>query len=304
MLEICLPGTGAMMPLPNRYLASLLVRREGRLCLVDCGEGTQVAVRAAGWSLARIDTICITHFHADHTAGLPGLLLTMGTCGRTRPVTLMGPKGLALVTGCLRVIAPELPFPLEFQEFDQDTHHTAFQDMSLTAFSLSHIIPCYGYSFTLSRPGQFQPDKARALGIPVGHWGALQRGETVETEQGVFLPAMVLGPERKGLRITYCTDTRPTDAIARHASGADLFICEGTYGEEEKAEKADQHGHMTFLDAARLARQAGAKELLLTHFSPAVEDPEPYLPAARAIFPAASAGRDGLRRVLRFEEEG
>ncbi len=302
MLELCLPGTGAMMPLPGRGLAALLLRREGHVLLVDCGEGTQVAIRKSGFSMARIDAICLTHFHADHVAGLPGLLLTMGTCGRRAPVRLIGPQGLQAVVRCLLVIAPELAFPLEWEEMEGAEYATSFHDLKVTAFALSHVIPCYGYSFFLPRPARFDPAKAQALGIPVAFWKTLQSGQAVDTPKGRFTPGQVTGRPRKGLKVTYCTDTRPIPAIAARAAGADLFLCEGTYPDGTKADKAAEYGHMTFLDAANLARQAQARELLLTHFSPAIDDPNPFLPAARDIFPGTFAGEDNLHRVLRFED--
>lgn len=302
MLEVCFLGTGAMMPLPGRNLAALLVRRKGRLLLIDCGEGTQVAVRQSGWSLARIDAICLTHFHADHVAGLPGLLLTMGTCGRQAPVTILGPAGLEAVVACLRVIAPELAFPLRFEEMGETTHETTFEDVKLTAFALGHVIPCYGYAFSLSRPGKFDVARARALAIPVTHWQALQQGQTVTVDGRAIAPDRVMGAPRKGLKLVYCTDTRALDSIPQHAQGADLLICEGTYGELEKAEKANRHGHMTFAQAAGMATQAQVGQLLLTHFSPAMEDPAAYLPIAQGVFPQTQVATDLSFVTLRFEE--
>ncbi len=301
MLEICLLGTGAMMPMPERRLASLLVRRNGRLLLIDCGEGTQVAVRLSGWSLARIDTICLTHFHADHVAGLPGLLLTMGTSGRTEPVTLIGPPGLAFVLQHLCVIAPRLPYPLWVTELDEPLHALTFHDTRLTCFALDHIMPCYGYAIELDRPGKFLPERAKALGIGVAHWGALQRGERVETPDGTFTPDMVMGPPRKGIKLAYCTDTRPCESIVQHARSADLLICEGTYGEGAKADKAAGYGHMTFTQAATLAKRADARGLLLTHFSPSMPAPETQLDAARSVFGNSDIGQDGMMRALHFE---
>lgn len=302
MLEICLLGTGAMMPLPDRKLAALLLRRNGRLLLIDCGEGTQVAVRESGWSLARIDTICITHFHADHTAGLPGLLLTMGTFGRTEPVTLIGPAGLRTVVRCLQVIAPELPFELRFEEIDGARHDSMFHDVRLTGFALDHIIPCYGYALTLERSGKFDAQRGKALGIPVTHWGALQSGRTVNHEGRVYTPDMVMGAARKGIKLVYCTDTRVTETIVTYAQAADLLVCEGTYAEEDKADQAHQYGHMTFTQAATCARHAGARELLLTHFSPSIRDSEAHIEAARSVFPNAIIGHDLLHKSLSFEE--
>jgi len=302
MLEAHFLGTGAMMPLPARRLASLLVRRNGRLLLIDCGEGTQVAIRESGWSMAKIDQIAITHFHADHIAGLPGLLLTMGTLGRAEPVELIGPKGLELVVTYLRVIAPMLPYELRFTEVDGPERSLAFADARLTLFALEHVLPCYGCAIELDRAGRFDPARAKAERIPVGLWRRLQSGETVEADGRVYAPDMVLGPPRKGLKLVYCTDTRPADAVAQYGAGADLMILEGTYAEDDKAEKAAQFGHMTFAGAAALAERAGAKELLLTHFSPAVDDPAPFLDIPRRVFPNTSLARDGLRRVLAFPD--
>jgi len=302
MLEICFLGTGAMMPLPDRKLAALLLRRGGRLLLLDCGEGTQVAVRQCGWSLARIDMICFTHFHADHIAGLPGLLLTMGACDRTEPITLVGPPGLESVVGCLRVIAPELPYELRFQELTARENGFSFCDIQVTGFRLDHLLPCYGFALSLARPGRFDPNRAKALGLPVEHWRTLQNGQTVIIEGETYTPDQVLGPARKGIKLAYCTDTRATAAIVRYGRDADLLICEGTYGEDEKAQKAAQHGHMTFSQAAALAERAGARELLLTHFSPSIRDPQEHIEVARAVFPNATAAHDLLCRTLLFED--
>ncbi len=303
MIELCLLGTAAMMPLPERRLAALLIRRNGRLLLIDCGEGPQVAVRQSGWSLARIDTICITHFHADHIAGLPGLLLTMGTAGRKKPVTLIGPKGLFPVVQCLRVIAPELPYPLWFEELDGPSHQTAFQDTLLSCFLLDHIIPCYGYSLALNRQGRFRRGEAEALGIPPALWGTLQQGKPVNVGERIFTPDQVLSPPRPGIKLAYCTDTRPVESIPLHGADADLLILEGTYADEGRADKARQYGHMTFAQAATQAKAAGAKELLLTHFSPTIIDMEAALATARGIFTDTYAGEDGMKRTLLFPEE-
>lgn len=302
MLEVHFLGTGAMMPLPGRRLASVLIRRNGRLMLIDCGEGTQVAIRESGWSMARIDMICITHFHADHIAGLPGLLLTMGTSGRVEPVQLIGPEGLEAVVSGLRVIAPELPFELRLTEARGPEYRTSFGDARLTCFTLEHVLPCRGYSLAIDRPGRFDRMRAEALGIPMTSWRALQSGERVEADGRVFTPDMVLGPAREGVKLVYCADTRPAETIIDHAAAADLLICEGTYAESDMAEKAAKFGHMTFLEAAALAAQAGVQELLLTHFSPALPDPERFLMIPRTVFPNSEIARDGLRRVLRFRD--
>ena len=303
MLDICLLGTGGMMPLPYRWLTSLMVRFEGKQLLIDCGEGTQIAARKAGIAFKPIDVICFTHYHADHISGLPGLLLTMGNAERTEPLLCIGPKGLERVVNALRTIAPELPFPLEFHELNGKDEEISVGGMQIHAFRVNHNVPCYGYTVSIPRAGKFQVERAKALGLPVQLWNPLQKGNTVEWEGNTYTPDMVMGADRKGLKVTYCTDTRPAAAIAEAARDADLFICEGMYGEEDKQQKAVEHKHMTFREAAELARKAQPKEMWLTHFSPALNHPEDYLDEVKKIFPRARLGKDGKKRTLRFEEE-
>ena len=234
MLELCLLGTGGMLPLPYRALTSLMVRYNGSSILIDCGEGTQNQIRLQGWSFKPIDVICITHFHADHISGLPGMLLTMGNAERTEPLTMIGPRGLEHVVNSLRIIAPELPFEIKFIELEQPEEVIEICGLRIRAFRVNHRVTCYGYNIELNRAGKFDAARARALGLPVQYWSLLQKGETVDYEENVYTSDMVMGSPRKGLKVTYCTDTRPVDAIAECAKDADLFICEGMYGEEEK----------------------------------------------------------------------
>lgn len=303
MLDICLLGTGGMMPLPYRWLTSLMVRYNGMSVLIDCGEGTQIALKEKGWSPKPIDVICFTHYHADHISGLPGMLLTMGNAERTEPLVLIGPKGLTRVVSSLRVIAPELPFEILCKEISAAEESFVFNGLKIDAFKVNHNVLCYGYSMSIERIGKFQLEKAQALGIEKKYWSRLQKGETIETENGVYTPDMVLGAARKGLKVTYTTDTRPTEGIVTHASGSDLFICEGMYGEPEKKAKAREYKHMTFYEAAELAKKAQVKELWLTHYSPSLTRAEEFMPAVRKIFPAAYAGKDGKTAELVFEGE-
>ncbi|MCI8466245.1 MAG: ribonuclease Z [Lachnospiraceae bacterium] len=302
MLDVCLLGTGGMMPLPYRWLTSLMVRCGGSHLLVDCGEGTQIALKKKGWSAKPIDLICFTHYHADHISGLPGLLLTMGNAERTEPLLMVGPKGLERVVTALRTIAPELPFPIQFLELSEKEQEFKKGPYQIRAFRVNHNIPCYGYCVSLSRAGKFQVEKAKALELPVHYWGVLQRGETVELDGKLYTPDMVMGEARKGIKVTYCTDTRPIPAIVSEAAGSDLFICEGMYGEKEKEAKARENKHMTMYDAARLARDAGVAELWLTHYSPSLSWPEDYMEEVRRIFPKAVAAKDGQTIELRFED--
>lgn len=303
MLDICLLGTGGMMPLPHRFLTSLMARYNGSSLMIDCGEGTQVAVKSKGWSFKPIDVICFTHYHADHISGLPGMLLTMGNAERTEPLVLIGPKGLERVVNALRMIAPELPFPIIMKEIGGPEETFQIKGYEITAFRVNHNVLCYGYTIQIHRGGKFSVDRARENEIPLKYWNPLQKGETVEDNGRIYTPDMVLGPARKGLKLTYCTDTRPTASLAEHAKESDLLICEGMYGEPEKEAKAKEYKHMTMREAAGVARSAGVKEMWLTHFSPSLVRPEEYMKEVREIFPKSYVGKDGKSVDLLFEED-
>ena len=306
MIDVCLLGTGGMMPLPNRLLTALFVKYNGRGILIDCGEGTQIAMKKKGISSKPIDVICFTHYHADHVSGLPGLLLTMGNAERTEPLLMVGPKGLERVVNSLRVIAPELPFEIKFMELNGDEISFEPDEMpgfTITAFKVNHNVTCYGYNFSLRRQGKFNVEAATEAGIERKYWNALQKGETITLDDGkVFTPDMVLGEERKGIKLTYTTDTRPTDSIVKNAAGSDLFICEGMYGEQDKLDKAREHKHMTFTEAARMASKAEVKEMWLTHYSPSLVNPKDFLPDTKKIFEKTVAAKDGRSVTLRFED--
>ena len=301
MLDVCLLGCGGMMPLPYRWLTSLMTRYNGSSLLIDCGEGTQIAIKEKGWSFKPIDVICFTHYHGDHISGLPGLLLTMGNADRREPLTLIGPKGLERVVTALRVIAPELPFPIHCVEIEGTEQTFEMNGYRLKAFRVNHNVLCYGYALEIDRAGKFDPERAKAEQIPQMYWKHLQKGETVEYEGRILTPDLVLGPPRKGIKLTYTTDTRPTDSIRENAKGSDLFICEGMYGEKEKIAKAREYKHMTFYEAAQLAKDAQVKEMWLTHYSPSLTRAEEYMDDVRKIFPAAKAGKDKMSAELYFE---
>ena len=303
MLDVCLLGTGGMMPLPRRWLTALMTRYNGSSLLIDCGEGTQVAIKEKGWSFKPIDVICFTHYHGDHISGLPGLLLTMGNAERTEPLTLIGPRGLERMVNALRVIAPELPFELQFVEIKNAEEEFEINGYHIKAFRVNHNVTCYGYTIEIPRQGKFDVERARAQEIPQKYWNPLQKGNVITEGEKTYYPEMVLGAPRKGIKVTYTTDTRPTESIERNAVNSDLFICEGMYGESDKDAKAREYKHMTFKEAAWLAAKAQVKELWLTHFSPSLVHPGEYMDSVHKIFENAYPGKDGKTVELLFEEE-
>ncbi len=291
------------MPLPYRWLTAMMARCAGSSLLIDCGEGTQVALKEKGWSPKPIDVICFTHYHADHISGLPGLLLTMGNAERTEPLILVGPRGLERVVNSLRCIAPELPFPLRFIELEESRQQLRIGPYVIDAYRVNHNVICYGYAISILRAGRFDVERAKGQNVPMKLWSRLQKGETVALDGVTYTPDMVLGPERRGLKVVYCTDTRPVPVITEYAADADLFICEGMYGEDGKEAKAREYRHMTMYEAAALAQKAQPREMWLTHYSPSLTRPDEFIDKVRKIFPRARAARDGWTMELTFEDE-
>lgn len=297
MLDVCLPGTGGTVPHLERFLSCCYMRYNGIGLLIDCGEGTQLAVKKAGFSLGKIGTILFTHFHADHCSGLPGLLLSMGNEGHREPLTICGPKGVDEIVKALTAICPELPFRINIQtlgDFDSLERH-GFQ---ITSFELKHSSACLGYDIRVSRSGKFDKDKAERNGVPMKLWSRLQKGESIDG----FTPDMVLGEARRGIHVTYATDSRPCEIISTMAYDADLLICEGMF-EKDKLARAREASHMTMLEAANLARNSDCAELWLTHFSPSLPDPTEFVHEPTSVFPKTTLAFDGISRTIRFADE-
>jgi ribonuclease Z len=298
MLELALVGTGGMLPLPYRWLASSLIRVGGHLVLFDCGEGTQISLRSLGWGIKDIDLILISHVHGDHVAGLPGLLLTQGNSGRTETVEIVGPPGLAAVVRGLCVVAPYLPFEVRVRELESGAAF-GLHDLRISCVAADHHVPCLAYRIDLPRAPRFLPEHARALGVPVTDWRRLQRGERL----GDVRPEDVLGPPRPGISVGLVTDTRPTPGIAELLAGVDLLVSEATFGDDADQPRAVERKHMTFREGAELASAAGAKQLVLTHFSPSVNQPELFADNALSVFANTLLGRDHLTVTLRFPRD-
>ncbi|MBQ8161163.1 MAG: ribonuclease Z [Clostridia bacterium] len=302
MIDLCFLGTGGSIPLPNRALSSLYVRVSGKGMLIDVGEGTQIEIMRLGWGFRCIESLLITHFHADHCSGLPGFLLAQAKTGRTEPLHIYGPVGLRRVVDALRVIAPQLPYPIELHELGGEVNEFDTAGLHACAFPLDHGIPCLGFAFRLDRLPPFLPEKAAALNVPMKLWRVLQKGTPVEVDGRTIEPRDVQGDARQGISFLFATDTRPVPDIVRFGADTNLMILEGMYGEEEKYPLAVKNHHMLYRESAALAREAGAKRLILTHFSTSMEEPEISLPSATDIFPETVCAADGMTLTLHYPE--
>lgn len=303
MLEFCTLGTGGTLPIPERALSSLYVRVNGRSLLIDCGEGTQVGIRRLGWGFRCLDGMLLTHYHGDHCTGIAGLLLSLEKAGKDEPFHIWGPRGLKRVVEGLCVIVPQLSFPVMLHELPAEGGDVEMIGLKIRAFPVDHGgIPCFGYRMALDRGAVFDPEKAKALNVPMKDWKRLQQGEAVHVGLKRILPGDVTGAPRKGITLVFSTDTRPCETLEKNCADADLLILEGMYGTEDKMPQALKNHHMLFREAAEIARKMTPGGLLLTHFSTSLEDPEEYLPETRTIFERTWAAKDGETVVMRYPE--
>ncbi|VYU07617.1 ribonuclease Z [Clostridium tertium] len=311
MIDLTLLGCGGGMPMPNRHLSSLFININGRKLLIDVGEGTQVAIRKNNLGFKAIDIILITHVHGDHIVGLPGLLSTIGNSGREENLIIIGPKGINDVIKGLSVLFPYLPYKLDIVENPRELSFIIKKnfielsekdksDLIINTEELDHSSPCIGYSLYLKRKRKFNLEKATEMNVPKVLWSKLQREENVEFNGVMYDSSMVLGDERRGIKLSYITDTRPNDKIIDLVKHSDLFICEGTYGNDEDLDKAIKNKHMTFRESATIAKDSDVKELLLTHFSPAMNEPKDFRENAKSIFNNTIIGEDGMNKALKF----
>ena len=306
MVDLILLGCGGNMPMPNRNLSSLFVSYKGKSILLDCGEGTQIAMRKYGTGFKNLDLILISHLHGDHVFGLPGLLSSMGNCGKTDALTIVGPEGSRNFVDMSLTMAGRLPFDVKVIEEPPPIFriwdHDIFKEIEIAAYGVDHSAECYSYHLHFTRKPEFDVEKARANNVPIKIWKMLQNEGPVVLEGKVYSPKMVLGKERKGIRLSYITDTRYGCYLAGFAMSSDLLVCEAMYGAPEDIVKAEKNKHMLFVESAKIASEGHVKRLVLTHFSPSMERPEDYIENAKNVFENVELGYDGMKLKLNYEE--
>ncbi|MBS6508691.1 MAG: ribonuclease Z [Paraclostridium bifermentans] len=306
MVEITLLGCGGSMPVPNRFLSSLLINYRGRKILIDCGEGTQVSMKIANCGFKTIDYICITHLHGDHIIGLPGILSTIGNCGRTEMLTIIGPKGIKEVIDAFRLIVRELPYDVNIIENPKEdilvSNNYINKDIIISTLEVDHSTSCIAYSFYIKRKAKFDIEKAMKNNVPKVLWSKLQNGREIKLEGKIYTKDMVLGQPRKGIKLSFVTDTRPIKEIVDFVDNSDLLVCEGMYGDDGDLERAIKNKHMTFRESATIAKQSNVEAMVLTHFSPIIKDPNMYIENAMEVFENTIIGADRLKLDLLFKE--
>ena len=298
-LEAFVLGCGGMMPLPYRHLTSVLVRREGDLFLFDGGEGTQVSLRRLNLKWKKINAIFVSHTHADHVTGLPGILMLSSQVDRDEPLYIYGPPKIAeYIETSRKVLDMYINYPIIVKEITAPCICHEGDGFYIRAFPLEHTKTCVGYTLEeLPRPGEFHPEKARELKVPCGPlWAKLQAGFEVEAEDGTIVkPEQVLGPQRSGRKISYVTDTLYLDSIAKEVQGSDLLFCEGMFAKDFE-DQAKEKKHMTSTQAAQIAKDGNVKKMALIHYSPRYNDYElkQLLTEAQSVFPETILSKDRM----------
>jgi ribonuclease Z len=303
-LDVVFLGTAGSMPTAQRAPAAMLVRRGGDKLLFDCAEGTQRQLLRSSVGLLELEEVFVTHFHADHILGLPGMFKTFALRGRELPLVVFGPRGLVDLLGSLRRVVGRLPFELKIVELEPGDVLER-QGYRLATFGVAHGVPALGWSLIeATRPGRFDANGADALGVPNGpERGALQGGEPVTLADGrTVTPDQVLGPPRPGRKLVITGDTAPTEGIVEAAWGADVLVTEATFSDEER-ERAEETKHQTATQAAETARRANVALLALTHLSNRYFGPE-IAQEAREIFPETVVPRDFDVIEIPYAERG
>ncbi len=298
-MEAFILGCGGMMPLPYRHLTSVLLRREGQLFLFDGGEGTQVSLKRLNLKWKKIDAIFVSHTHADHVTGLPGILMLNSQVDRKDPLFIYGPPKIAeYIDTSRKVLDMYINYPIVVKEILSPGVVHCGDGFKIRAFPLDHTKTCVGYTLEEDdRPGEFNPEAAKKLGLPAGPlWGKLQKGGTVLNPDGLEVRAdMVMGRSRRGRKFSFVTDTLYSPAIAAEVKDSDLLVCECMF-EDELLDQAREKKHMTASQCAAIARDSGSRRMYMIHYSPRYTDRElsKLLEQARRIYPEAELSRDRL----------
>lgn len=305
MIDLTLLGCGGNVPMPNRFLSSLFINYKGSKILIDCGEGTQVAMKKYNCGFKNIDLILITHLHGDHIIGLIGLLQTMGNSGKTDDLTIVGPIGIIDAMKAIKVLVEYLPYKVNIIENPKQTfslEHDILKDIDISTINLDHSTECIGYSLYFKRKPKFDREKAILNQVPQNLWKKLQENSSAIYKDKTYYADMVLGENRRGIKLSFITDTRPTFEIPEFIDESDLFICEGMYGDDLDISKAVKNKHMTFRESASLANAGNVDKLLLTHFSPSIENPKDFIQNATNLFEDTIIGEDGLTLKLSYTD--
>ena len=292
-IDVIFLGTGGSLPTKERGLPAVAMRREGEIFLFDCGEGTQRQMMHAGLGFNRSMSIMISHLHGDHILGLPGLLQTMSSLIRDKPLDLYGPEGISNYLASLRrTLGLAVNFPVRVTEL------TPGQEISKNGYKIKtakamHDITCLAYGVVeTERPGRFHPEKAKRLGVPEGPlWKQLQMGKEVKVEGKIVTPHQVIEKPRPGLKIVYAIDTRPSEEVKALAKEADLLMHDGGFAEDRR-DKAKEYFHSTAREAAKVAKAARVRKLALVHISAVTRDDSILLRQARSVFKATLVPKD------------
>ena len=292
-IDIVFLGTGGSLPTKGRALPCLVLRRDGELVIFDCGEGTQRQMMLAGLGFNRVTSVMISHLHGDHILGLPGLLLTMSSLARDKPLDVYGPPGLARFLSTIqKLLEFKTTFPVKLTELDPG-QAVDKGDYVIKTTLAKHDIPCLAYAVEeKERPGRFHPEKAKKLGVPEGpQWRELQYGKTITTNTGLVTSRQVMDSPRPGLKVVYAIDTRPSESVKVLAKNADLLVHDGGFTEERRP-KAEEYYHSTAREAATVAKSSRAKRLALVHISAVTRDDSILLREARRVFKGTIVPRD------------
>lgn len=299
-MEAFILGCGGMMPLPNRHLTSVLLRRNGNLFLFDGGEGTQISLKRLNLKWKKIDAIFVSHTHADHVTGLPGILMLSAQVERTEPLYIYGPPKIKeYIETSRKVLDMYINYPIVVQEISAPCVVHSGKDFYIRAFPLDHTKTCVGYALEeLDRPGKFDPEVARKLNVPCGAlWSQLQNGFEVKAADGsIVKPEQVMGEKRSGRKFSFVTDTLFKRSIIDEVRGSDLLICEGMF-EQALLDQAKEKKHMTAMQAATIAKEANARRMCMIHYSPRYtnRDLQILLDEAKSVWEKAELSYDRMQ---------